>query len=74
MSLLPSVVKTEFSEVLTKLSNASLNDIGEGNDFISSLKLFYSWDWEQGGKNVLLKLTDFGEVCFTIFFAVDQVW
>ena len=42
MSLLPSVVKTEFSEVLTKLSNASLNDIGEGNDFISSLKLFYS--------------------------------
>ena len=32
----------EFLEALTKLSNAFLNDIDKGNDFISSLKLFHS--------------------------------
>ena len=55
-----------------KLSNAFLNDIGEGNDFISSLKLFHSW--EQRGKNALLKLTVLVAVRFMIFFAVDLVW
>ena len=41
MPLLSEIAKTEYSEVLTKLSNAFLNDIGEGNDFMSSLKLFH---------------------------------
>ena len=30
--------KNEILDVLTKLSNAFLNDIGEGNYFMSSLK------------------------------------
>ena len=72
MPLLSWIVKTEFSEVLKKLSNAFLNDVGEGNDFMSSLKLFHPG--EQYGKNVLLKLTVLESVCFTIFFAVDLVW
>ena len=72
MPLLSWIAKTGFSEVLTKLSNAFLNDIGEGNDFMSSLKLFHSW--EQSGKNELLKLTVLEAVSFTIFFAVDLVW
>ena len=72
MPLLSWIAKTEFSEILTKLSNAFLNDIGEDNDFMSSLKLFRSS--EQRGKNVLLKLTVLEAVCFTIFFAVDLVW
>ena len=71
MPLLSWIVKTEFSEVLTKLSNAFLNDVGEGNDFMSSLKLFHSG--EQCGKYVLLKLTVLESVCFTLFFAVDLV-
>ena len=66
MPLLPWIAKTEFSEVLTKLSNAFLNDIGEGNDFMSSLKLFHSR--EQCGKNVLLMLTAIEAIYFTIFF------
>ena len=71
MPLLSWIAKTEFSEVFTKLNNGFLNDIGEGNDFISSLKLFCSW--EQCGKNVLLKLNVLDAVFFTIFFAVDLV-
>ena len=42
MPLLSRIAKAEFSEVLMKLSNAFLNDIGEGNDFMLSLKLFHS--------------------------------
>ena len=61
------IVKTEFSDVLMKLSNAFLNDIGEGNDFMSSPKFFHSW--EQHGKNVLLKFI----VSFTILLSVDLV-
>ena len=33
---LSRIAKTEFSEVLTKLSNAFFNDIGEDNDFMLS--------------------------------------
>ena len=62
----------EFSEVLTKLSNAFLNNIVECNDFMSSLKLFDSC--QQRGKNVLLNLTVLEVVYFTVFFAVDLVW
>ena len=72
MPLLSWIAKTEFSEVFTKLSNAFLNNIGEGNDFMSSLKLFHSW--EKRGKNLLLKLTVLDAICFTIFFDVDLVW
>ena len=72
MSLLSWISKTEFLEVLTKLSNAFLNNIGKGNDFIPSLKLFHYW--EQRGKNVLLKLTVLEAVYFKIFFAVNLVW
>ena len=72
MPLLSWIAKIEFPEVLTKLSNAFLNDIGEGNDFMSSLKLFYSW--EQSGKNELLKLTVLEVASFTTFFAVDLLW
>ena len=36
MPLLSLIAITEFSEVLTKLSNAFLNGTGEGNDFMSS--------------------------------------
>ena len=72
MLLLSWIVKIEFLEVLMKLSNAFLSDIGEGNYFMSSLKLLQSW--EQRGKNVLLKLTVLEAVCFTISFAVDLVW
>ena len=72
MPLLSWIAKTEFSEVSRKLSNAFLNDIGEGNDFMSSLKLLHSW--EQRVKNVLLKLTILEAACLTIFFAVDLVW
>ena len=46
MPLLSWIKKTEFSEVLTKLINVFLNDIGEGYDFMSSLKLFHS-SWEK---------------------------
>ena len=53
-------------------NNAFLNGIGEGNDFVSSLKLFRSW--EHCGKNVLLKLTVLEAVYFTVFFAADLVW
>ena len=34
MPLLSWIAKMEFSEVLTKLNKAFLNDIGEGNDFV----------------------------------------
>ena len=44
MPLLLWIAKTEFSKVLTKVSNAFLNNIGEGNDFMLSLKLFHSWE------------------------------
>ena len=51
MLLLSWIAKMEFSEVFTKLSNAFLNDIGKGNDFVSSLKLFHSQELCQ--KNVI---------------------
>ena len=69
MPLLSWIAKTEFAEVLTKLSNAFLNGIGEGNDVMSSLKVSHSW--EQLEKNVLLKLTVLEAVCFTIFFPLQ---
>ena len=72
MPLLSRIAKAEFSEVLMKLSNAFLNDIGEGNDFMSSLKLFHSW--EQCGKNVLLKLSILEAVFFTAYFSVNLLW
>ena len=63
----------KFSEVLAKLSNAFLNDIGKSNIFIfmPSLKLFHPW--EQRGKNMLLKSTVLEAVCLTIFFSVNLV-
>ena len=67
MPLLSWIAKTEFSKVLTKLRNAFLNDIGEVNDFMSSLKLCHSW--EESGENDLLKLTVLEAVSFLIFFA-----
>ena len=69
-SLLSGTAKTLISEVLVKLRNAFLNDNGEGNDFMSSIKLFHPW--EQRGKNVLLKLNVPEAVCSTMFF--DLVW
>ena len=69
--LLSWVSKTKISEVFAKLSNAFLNDIGKGKKFMSSLKLFPSW--EQRGENVLLKLTVSETVCFTRFFALNIV-
>ena len=39
MPLLSWVWKPEFSEALTKLSNAFLKDIGKGDDFTSSFKV-----------------------------------
>ena len=71
MPLLSWIAKTEFSEVLTKLSNAFLNDIGEGNDFMSSLKLFHSW--EHSGKIELLKLTVLEGVSFTVDWIVVEL-
>ena len=42
------IAKTELPQVLTKLSNIFWNDIGEGNDFMSLLKLFHSCEqWEK---------------------------
>ena len=38
MLLLLYIAEIEFLEVFTKLINAYLNDIGEGDDFMSSLK------------------------------------
>ena len=38
MLLLLWIAEIEFLEVFTKLINAFLNDIGEGDDFMSSLK------------------------------------
>ena len=61
MLLMSWIAKTEFTEVLTKLSNVFLNNIGEGIDSMSSLKLFHSW--EQLWKNVLFKLTVLEAVC-----------
>ena len=72
MLLLSWIANMEFSEVFTKLSNAFLNDIGKGNDFVSSLKLFHSQELCQ--KNVLLKLVILDAAYFTVFFAVDLVW
>ena len=72
MPWLSWIAKTRFLEVLTKLSNAFLNDIVEGNDFMSSFKLFHFW--EQREKYELLKLAAFQAVCFRIFFAADLVW
>ena len=38
MLLLLWIAEIEFLEVFTKLTKAYLNDIGEGDDFMSSLK------------------------------------
>ena len=62
MALLSWLAKMEFSEVLMKLSNAFLNDTGEGNDFKSSLTLFNFW--EHCGENLLFKLTFLGGSLF----------
>ena len=67
MQLLSWIAKIEFSEVLSKLNKVFLNDIGEGNDILSSLKLSL-----QRWKNILLKLIVLEGVCFTIFFVVDK--
>ena len=71
MLLLSWIAKMEFPEVFTKLSNAFLNNIGKGNDFVSSLKLFHSQELCQ--KNVLLKLV-IHAAYFIVFFAVDLFW
>ena len=64
MPLSSWIAKTEFSEILTKLSNAFLNDIGEVNDFVSSLKLFHSW--EQRGKNIIKVNCSWGSLFYNI--------
>ena len=70
MPLLSWIAKTEFLEVLTNLSNALLNDIDEGNDLCYHL----SDSILESSENVLLMLTVFEGVIFTIFFSVDLVW
>ena len=66
MLLLSWIVKIGFLEVLMKLSNAFLSDIGEVNYFMSSLKLLQSW--EQRGKNVLFKVNcSWGSLFYNIF-------
>ena len=70
MSLLSWIAKTGFLEVLTNVSNALLNDIDESNDLCYHL----SDSILESIKNVLLMLTVFEGVIFTIFFSVDLVW
>ena len=55
-----------------KLINAFLNDIGEGNDFMSSLKLFHFLRTVQ--EKCVIKVDRLEAVCFTTFFAVDLAW
>ena len=43
-----------FSEILAKLNNAFLNDVGGGNNFMPSLKLIHSC--EQRWKNWIIKV------------------
>ena len=58
----------KFSEVLAKLSNAFLNDIGKSNIFIfmPSLKLFHPW--EQRGKYVIKIDCSRGSLSYNILF------
>ena len=72
MPLLSWIAKTEYSEALMKLSNAFLNNIGEGTDFMSSLKLFRSW--EQRILATYLLLSPFSRYLSAWHFSRSVLW